>query len=159
MLKLWLHGTCQQVGYVLENILSSSNSISKTAGLGGGAQRSLICVFVLAICVDVTVNLHGNSILEQQWPLSAGLCVFPGCKKGSGTQQRARGAESASIFPRLQSNRAWVWSMADSPGNSQDLKDQPLTSWCQIPHHTFRGGLHASTGQAIWWLDIHVSMS
>lgn len=59
MLRLLLHGTCQQVGYVSENILSSSKSISKTAALVGEPN---ICLFVLAILVDVTSTLHGNSI-------------------------------------------------------------------------------------------------
>ncbi|KAK3564956.1 hypothetical protein QTP86_031112 [Hemibagrus guttatus] len=53
--------------------------------------------------------------------------------------------DSASKFPRSQSNPASVGCAGQAslihggrPHNLQDLKDLLLTSWCQIPQHTFR---------------------
>ena len=42
-----------------------------------------------------------------------------------------------------------VRSMEAPPHNLQDIKDLLLTSWCQIPQHTFRG-LVESMPHQVW---------
>merc|ERR1711980_5436 len=45
-----------------------------------------------------------------------------------------------------------VRSMEAPPHNLQDLKDLLLTSWCQIPQHTFRGLVESMPeGSGLFW--------
>ncbi|KAK3509169.1 hypothetical protein QTP70_020280 [Hemibagrus guttatus] len=110
-----------------------------------------------AIHVDVTLTCttylstvadHVHSFMETVFPDGCGLFQQDNapCHKAKTVQEWFDEHNNlASKFPRFQSNRASVGcagqtsrSMETPPRNVQDLKDLLLTSWCQIPQHTFR---------------------
>ncbi|ROL43687.1 ATP-binding cassette sub-family C member 8 [Anabarilius grahami] len=102
-------------------------SISKTAALMGCSRSAVVSIY-------------------QKWS-KEGTVVNRRQGHGRPKLIDARGERRLSLVVRSNRPIEQLWdvlnkqvrSMEAPPRNLQDLKDLLLTSWCQIPQHTFRG--------------------
>lgn len=121
---------------------------------------AMFCWEPLGPALHVGVTLTGTTYPSFVADHHAPWWLWPCHKaKNASRAQPVWGVDSASKFPRSESNPASVGGAAKTcgamkvpPQNLQDLKDVLLTSLCQIPeitaaHLQGSGGVHASMDQ------------